>query len=349
MLKALFSLFFLLLSAPSAQAQNLMLNGACPGPIENRVGGMTANSAVRIIEGTAAGSAVVLAGPCAGTVTGLDAINTVANGLSNMAGRFRATTPTPPYRCGNVRQALDLTTCALTPVRSTPLLVDADSDGTPIPWDCDDSDASSTVVADDADCDGLITADDCDDSDPLLNGDDVDGDGVSTCDGDPDDADPSITSDVCPAGYTLAFDIEDDFSDQIPNDCAWLWDTLFSQSTHISLEWFGTDGSHFGPATWDLSLDYGAIESAYSGCSGSNYDLPDETGTYWMTLVQYNDLLHISAAGDPAADGTDYYYGRIGATYTEADEVYAVGFSDWTDAWNNNNEEGDRFIGCYAQ
>ena len=31
--------------------------------------------------------------------------------------------------------------------------------------DCDDNDASSTVVAADADCDGAVAADDCDDND----------------------------------------------------------------------------------------------------------------------------------------------------------------------------------------
>ena len=31
--------------------------------------------------------------------------------------------------------------------------------------DCDDNDASSTVVAEDADCDGVLTVDDCDDND----------------------------------------------------------------------------------------------------------------------------------------------------------------------------------------
>ncbi len=95
-------------------------------------------------------------------------------------------------------------------------------------------------------------------------------------------------------------------------------------------------------------MDYAAIERAFTGCSGSNYDLPDETGTYWMTLVQYNDVLSLTAAGDSPADGTDFYYGRISAIYAEADEIYAVGFGDWADAWNNRNQAGDRFIACYA-
>ena len=60
--------------------------------------------------------------------------------------------------------------------------------------DCDDNDASSTVVADDADCDGTITADDCDDNDAgsLTTAEDGDCDGTITID-DCDDTDPDST------------------------------------------------------------------------------------------------------------------------------------------------------------
>ena len=126
---------------------------------------MAANAPIRIFESAAAGSAVIPAGACAGTVTGLSTINPIANGLSNPAGRFRATTPTPPFRCGNLRQAIDLTTCTLTPVRSTPALVDADGDGAPVPFDCNDADGSIfpgalDVAGDgiDQDCDGVDAA-----------------------------------------------------------------------------------------------------------------------------------------------------------------------------------------------
>ncbi len=40
-----------------------------------------------------------------------------------------------------------------------------DCDGVRTLDDCDDGDASSTVVADDGDCDGVLTLDDCDDGD----------------------------------------------------------------------------------------------------------------------------------------------------------------------------------------
>jgi hypothetical protein len=156
----------------------------------------------------------------------------------------------------------------------------------------------------------------------------------------------------CPAGYDLAFEVTDDDTNQITDDCAWLWDVLFSQGTHVSLEWWSTDGTTWGPSIWDLTDELSSIESAYASCdsggTGSNYAMPSEDKLYFLTLVQYNDLLHITAYGDDPADGTDHYYGRISATYTEDDEIYAVGFSSWTDAWDSRYESGDGFRACVA-
>jgi hypothetical protein len=42
---------------------------------------------------------------------------------------------------------------------------DGDCDGTLTADDCNDTDATSTILADDADCDGTLTADDCNDTD----------------------------------------------------------------------------------------------------------------------------------------------------------------------------------------
>lgn len=152
--------------------------------------------------------------------------------------------------------------------------------------------------------------------------------------------------DGCPSGFTLAFDITDDTTDQIPNDCTWLWNNLFSFGTQFSFEWWGNN-QHYGPSIWDFSSDISNIEQSYMGCSGSNYNLPSSDGLYFMTLVQYNDLLHIHPYNDPAEDGTTFYYGRIQSTYTQDDEIYAVGYSDWGTAWQNRYETGDRFLACY--
>jgi hypothetical protein len=152
--------------------------------------------------------------------------------------------------------------------------------------------------------------------------------------------------DGCPTGFTLAFDITDDASDQIPNDCAWLWDNLFSLGTQFSFEWWG-DSVHYGPSVWDFSSEITSIGQSYNGCSGSNYNLPSSDGLYFMTLVQYNDLLHIHPYNDPAEDGTSFYYGRLSATHGQDDEIYAVGYSSWTQAWQNRFQSGDRFLACY--
>ena len=68
-------------------------------------------------------------------------------------------------------------------------IVDLDVDGIPQDEDCDDTDASSTVVAEDGDCDGALTDDDCDDADAssTVVAEDGDCDGVLT-DNDCDDS-----------------------------------------------------------------------------------------------------------------------------------------------------------------
>ena len=155
----------------------------------------------------------------------------------------------------------------------------------------------------------------------------------------------------CPAGFDLAFDITDDATDQMSGGCSWLWYNLFSLGTQISLEWWGPNGQHYGPSTWDLAADITDIEANYLGCSssyGSNYNLPSTDGSFYMTLVQYNDLLHLHPYGEQAQFGTSFYYGRISPGYTQDDEIYAVGYSDWQAAWQNRYETGDRFRACYA-
>ena len=163
------------------------------------------------------------------------------------------------------------------------------------------------------------------------------------CDGGKDEGCPGD----CGDGYVLAFDITDDPTDQMPNGCAWLNDVLFSKGTKVKLEWWGADGKHYGPSTWDLTSHIDSIRSHYLTCSGSNYAMPSEDQQWFMTIVVINNILAITGYGDDPADGTDYYYGRIENGYTGNDEVYGVGFATWELAWSNRYLTGDRFRACY--
>ena len=79
--------------------------------------------------------------------------------------------------------------------------------------DCDDDDATSTIVPDDADCDGVETPDDCNDDDPESNtlAEDGDCDGALTADDcdDADDASTIVAEDGDCDGTLTALDCDD--------------------------------------------------------------------------------------------------------------------------------------------
>lgn len=76
------------------------------------------------------------------------------------------------------------------PTALTALLIDGDGDGYNVCEDCNDANPSVNPGVDN-DGDGYDMCTDCNDNDPHLNYDDIDGDTVSTCDGDCDDFDSS--------------------------------------------------------------------------------------------------------------------------------------------------------------
>jgi hypothetical protein len=112
---------------------------------------------------------------------------------------------------------------------STIVADDADCDGTVTAADCDDTSAASTIVADDADCDGTVTAADCDDTSAAstIVADDADCDGYLTA-ADCNDNDASIN----PGATELV-------GDGIDSDCDGL-DDLSSFSGTIEMPASGT-------------------------------------------------------------------------------------------------------------
>ncbi len=155
---------------------------------------------------------------------------------------------------------------------STPLPVDADGDGDDESVDCDDSDP--LLNNDDIDNDGFSTCDgDCEDSNPGLNLDDLDGDGFSTCIGDCDDLDADQDpADLDSDGVsTCAGDCDDDPAtgsnnfpgnpescDGVDNDC----DTAVDNDVVFQNWYLDNDDDGFGDvnasATYDCQAPSGA-------------------------------------------------------------------------------------------
>jgi len=155
---------------------------------------------------------------------------------------------------------------------------DADGDGVQVDADCDDLDATSTVLAEDADCDGTLAADDCDDLEAksTILAEDADCDGTRTAE-DCDDGDPTST--------VLAEDADCDGSPD-DEDCDDLDPTIFPSAIDVPGD--GIDNNCNG-------VTDGAIPSASSwaivqGVSSSSY---------------YNFGMSLCGAGDVDGDGLD--------------------------------------------
>ena len=166
--------------------------------------------------------------------------------------------------------------------------VDADGDGWAAEWsgglDCDDSDPLLNV--DDADADGSSTCDgDCDDSDPLLNLQDADGDGTHTCDGDCDDLDADLGLD----------DLDGDGFTSCDGDCDDLDVTVFPGAPELC---DGLDNDCDGVAGGDMVVptDCATIQEAID-------DAPDgaiisvERGTFDENLDFLGKAIEVRGAG----------------------------------------------------
>lgn len=117
-----------------------------------------------------------------------------------------------PFRLAGFAAATSSVSFAAGEIRVVPLVLGppAGAQGTIgdacIIWGLDTQRPQRISASDDLDCDGAVGADDCDDLDPRLNHLDVDGDGVSSCDGDcmdiPDDRVPWLDPALVHPGAT---------------------------------------------------------------------------------------------------------------------------------------------------
>lgn len=100
-----------------AGGPSLTISGSCPGPMRIEVSGMTPRGDYAILSSARTGATAMPAGPCAGGVTGLGSLTLRALLTADASGNGVISPSIPAGACGNVVQVVDLSTCALTPVR----------------------------------------------------------------------------------------------------------------------------------------------------------------------------------------------------------------------------------------
>lgn len=95
----------------TAHADRLDLDGTCPGPVTVEGARFTPGSRVALVRGTGLGTAVVPAGPCAGTPLDLDSPSLLRIVTADPSGAFSFGGNVPAAACGAHLQAVDLTSC----------------------------------------------------------------------------------------------------------------------------------------------------------------------------------------------------------------------------------------------
>ena len=115
-MRVLLPLAALALSA-TASAQSLSMPGDCPGTVDVTIDGITPGGEVWLMVGASEGSQAVPAGPCAGTVTGLDGLRRGTRAVDHDGDGVLTFSPSlGGGACGTPVQVLDGATCALTNV-----------------------------------------------------------------------------------------------------------------------------------------------------------------------------------------------------------------------------------------
>jgi hypothetical protein len=107
-----------LLWTGSALAQEIDVDGDCPGTVSVTITGVTPRKSVALVSGKRTGSTALATGSCAGTTVDIRKAKVVFTGRADGTGTLTTTLAGTAVTCGNLLQAVDLVTCDTTPVVS---------------------------------------------------------------------------------------------------------------------------------------------------------------------------------------------------------------------------------------
>lgn len=112
----------LLLLTPVSQAQQVTSTGSCPGNATFTVTDMTPNATFALVSGdgpsvpASPNVELVPVGNCAGLPTAVQGLTLRTTPIADPAGSHSMTANVPVGLCDHLVQAIDLTTCAMSPV-----------------------------------------------------------------------------------------------------------------------------------------------------------------------------------------------------------------------------------------
>ena len=173
---------------------------------------------------------------------------------------------------------------------------------------------TSTEPLWDGDGDGYPADVDCDDLNPALNYDDVDGDGVSTCDGDCDDMDPWRS----PSMVELCDDVDNDCDAQVEQDGDGVCGIWWLEGSSWKKDALNPSGSLHAPSSpIEVSLSLEEWDEVWV-LTGSSYHILDPDTRTWTdsgnrdaifpTLAGVSLQAGYAVAAQYHSDGMIYLY-----------------------------------------